>query len=83
MSDMLSLRIGTLQVTGPSAIEARRVADALPQAIEAALRHWPAPVPATPGKGANPGSAMGQADALARDLVAQLHRHPLVKEGLT
>ena len=80
MSDSLSLRIETLRITGPSAIEARRVADALPQAIETALRHWPAPVPL--GHSTARGSAIGQAAALAQDLVSQLHRLPSVEEQM-
>ncbi|MEH0829142.1 MULTISPECIES: hypothetical protein [unclassified Micromonospora] len=35
------VRIGTLRVTAASAIEARRLAEALPAAIERALAAWP------------------------------------------
>ncbi|MEV6055675.1 hypothetical protein [Streptomyces sp. NPDC052107] len=39
----VGIRVGTLRVTGSSAIEARLLADALPAALERALRSWPTP----------------------------------------
>jgi hypothetical protein len=41
------VEIGALRVTASSAIDARRLADALPAALARALRAWPVP-PAVP-----------------------------------
>ncbi|MFG2106449.1 hypothetical protein [Micromonospora chersina] len=42
------VRIGTLRVTAASGIEARRLAEALPAAIERALAAWPGEPPERP-----------------------------------
>lgn len=39
----VQVRVDTLRVVGGSAVEARRVAEALPAALERALASWPYP----------------------------------------
>jgi hypothetical protein len=40
---LLHVRIGTLEVSAESGIEARRVAEAIPDALERRFRTWPIP----------------------------------------
>ncbi|MFH0518544.1 hypothetical protein ACHBTE_15360 [Streptomyces sp. M41] len=61
------LRVGALRVTAGSAIEARRLADALPAALERAWRSWPA-APAVPGPRSD--AAYRRADEVAAAVIA-------------
>jgi hypothetical protein len=71
----IRIRIGTLQLTAASALEARRLADALPAALERALRTSVAAGgtgrqerPDTPGQGAH--RSAGPADRAAEEVAA-------------
>ncbi|MGC0334602.1 hypothetical protein RKD23_007592 [Streptomyces sp. SAI-170] len=67
------VRVGTLHVTAASAIEARRLADALPAAIERALRSWPdATTPAVPAPGRHCAAADRRADQVAAAIVHRM-----------
>lgn len=59
----IELRIGDLRIAGASRLEARRLADALPAALEAALA----------GRAAPP-SRVPAADRLAQQIVAAIAR---------
>ncbi|WP_171165711.1 hypothetical protein [Streptomyces sp. I05A-00742] len=62
-------RVGALRVTAGSAIEARRLTDALPAALERAWRSWPA-APAAAVPGLRSYAADRRADEVAVALVA-------------
>lgn len=68
------VRVGTLRVTAASAIEARQLADALPGALERALRSWPdAPTTAAvPAPGRRSGAADRRAEQVAAAIVHQM-----------
>ncbi len=63
-------RIGTLRVTAASAAEARRLAEALPEALE---RAWLRPVP-PPGTTTRATGRPGPADAVADEVVLAARR---------
>jgi hypothetical protein len=68
---LVRVRVGTLRVVGASAIEARRVAEALPAALERALASWPDPPDArleSPGRAAARVVAAELAARVMRDL---------------
>ncbi|MFJ5776174.1 hypothetical protein [Streptomyces sp. NPDC093094] len=66
------VHVGTLRVTAGSAIEARQLADALPAALERALRSWQDPSPVAPVPGRRPGTAARRADQVAAAIVGRL-----------
>jgi hypothetical protein len=75
---LAALRIGTLRLSGNglAQLEARRLADALPSALERAARAWPGV--AMPGPGGRPGLA----DRIARQIIeAAIARSQVEKVG--
>ncbi|GAA2753185.1 hypothetical protein [Kitasatospora cinereorecta] len=64
----VQVRVGTLRVSAGSAIEARRLADALPAALERALVSWPGG--AVPGRTAD--AAGRRASEVAAEIVTAL-----------
>lgn len=68
------VRVGTLRVTAGSAIEARQLADALPAALERALRSWPVPAPAATARipERRSGAADRRADQVAAAIVEKM-----------
>lgn len=46
--DVVRMRVRDLRIEGASTIEARRVAEALPEALQRALATWPAEPPERP-----------------------------------
>ncbi|MFF1867646.1 hypothetical protein [Streptomyces sp. CB03911] len=61
------VRVGTLRVTARSAVEARLLADALPAALEQALRSWPEA--AAPATGPRSDAAQRRAQQVATAIV--------------
>jgi hypothetical protein len=63
------VEIGTLRVTAASAVEARRLADALPAALTRALDAWPSPPsPTTTRRGGD--VAARRADRVAAEIMS-------------
>jgi hypothetical protein len=75
------LRIGTLHISGNglSRAEARRLADALPGALERAAAAWPDEAPSMRGK--SQGQSSGLADRIARRIVAAAVARSRVEGG--
>ncbi len=66
----LTLRIDTLSIRAGSAVEARRLAQALPAALQQALAGWP--VPPVPSHAAGRPLAQARAERVANELVRAL-----------
>jgi hypothetical protein len=78
MSRVVELRVqvGTLRVLGASTVEARNVADALPEALQHALTRWPSPpshVDRSTGHAVDR-VAERVAERVAGEIAAQIHR---------
>lgn len=66
----VAIDIGRVSISAPTRIEARRIADALPAAIERALGQWVAGEAVAGGRGGQ--DTAGRTERIAADIVAAI-----------